>query len=76
MKTLLTSRCINQQGAGQSREWLDVSGWTSVVGRQMSHQERKKVRAAYIHKVEHLKDAATDVAMVSGFSGCKSRERD
>ena len=24
MKTLLTSRCINQQGAGQSREWLDV----------------------------------------------------
>ncbi len=47
-----------------------------MVGRQISHQERKKVRAAYIHTVEHFKDAATDVAMVSGFSGCKSRERD
>jgi len=31
--------------------------WSSdVVERQMSHQERKKVRAAYIHKAKHLEE--------------------
>ncbi len=29
-------------------------GPRDVVGRQMSHQERNSVRAAYIHKAEHL----------------------
>ncbi|MCL5521545.1 integrase arm-type DNA-binding domain-containing protein [Citrobacter cronae] len=31
--------------------------WSSdVVERQMSHQERKRVRAAYIHKAQHLEE--------------------
>lgn len=34
-----------------------------AVERQMSHQERNSVRAAYIHKAEHLREEA-DVAMV------------
>lgn len=31
--------------------------WSSdAVERQMSHQERKRVRAAYIHKAQHLEE--------------------
>lgn len=45
-----------------------------AVERQMSHQERNGVRAAYIHKAEHLEEPATDVAMVGRFSRCEPGE--
>ncbi|EFA7687699.1 hypothetical protein CXJ68_003228 [Escherichia coli] len=38
----------------------------------MSHQERNGVRAAYIHKAEHLEERRLMlVAMVGRFSGCE-----
>lgn len=36
---------------------IESGKWTKdAVKRQMSHQERNNVRAAYIHKAEHLKE--------------------
>lgn len=40
----------------------------------MSHQERNGVRAAYIHKAEHLEETATDATVVGRLSGCEQRE--
>jgi integrase len=45
-----------------------------AVERQMSHQERNSVRAAYIHKAS-IWGAQVDAAVVGGLSGCESRER-
>ncbi len=45
-----------------------------AVERQMSHMERNSVRAAYIHKAEHLEERRLDAAMVGRFSGCKQRK--
>ena len=37
--------------------WWSRGLWSSdAVERQMSHQERKRVRAAYIHKAQHLEE--------------------
>lgn len=45
-----------------------------AVERQMSHQERNGVRAAYIHKAEHLGEPPTDATVVGRFSECKQRK--
>ena len=42
-----------------------------AVERQMSHQERNSVRAAYIHKAEHLDERRLMIQWWAGFFGGK-----
>ncbi|MGS2977004.1 hypothetical protein AB2882_22070, partial [Escherichia coli] len=48
--------CSEMEGQDQACSSLIESGlWSrDAVERQMSHMERNSVRAAYIHKAEHL----------------------
>lgn len=51
--------------------WLNQV-WRDAVERQISHQERNNVRAAYIHKAEHMDERRLMVQWwVDYLDGCR-----